>query len=94
MKDIPKEQMGPFYDRNTYLDDEKLYEYCVEKHLSWTSPELEKGEEGFEQNIKELIINKPEGKIIFTFDQPNQKVTSRELDADGNVIETIHYNYI
>lgn len=54
MKDIPKEQMGPFYDRNTYLDDEKLYEYCVEKHLSWTSPELEKGEEGFEQNIKEV----------------------------------------
>lgn len=62
----------------------------------------------FEQTIKEadnpisdngyvgneLIINKPSGKIIFTYDQPNQKVICNEYDAEENIIETIEYNYI
>ncbi|MBP3771216.1 MAG: hypothetical protein J6I53_00825 [Treponema sp.] len=52
--DIPKDQMSPYYNRVTSLDEEKLYAYCVNKHKRWTSPEREKGQEGYRQNINEV----------------------------------------
>ena len=54
LHDIPQEAVSPYYNRNIFLEGKKLEEYCIVKHKSWTSPELEKGEEGYRQNSAEV----------------------------------------
>ncbi len=53
--DIPEGVMYPYYNRDNYMDEEKLYQFCIEEHERWTSPEVEKGKEGYELNIFEVF---------------------------------------
>lgn len=55
-KDIPVENVDIFNKRTTFLEKEKLQEYCQQKHKSWTNPEHEKGEEGYKQNLEEVCL--------------------------------------
>ena len=52
--DISTEQMSPYYKRTSYLEEDELKDYCIEKHKSWTSADREKGQEGYNQNLKEV----------------------------------------
>ena len=38
------------------MDEKNLYDYCIEKHKSWTSPEGEKGKIGYDMNISEISL--------------------------------------
>ena len=54
--DVPVETMNPYYNRTTFMDEKNLYDYCIEKHKSWTSPEGEKGKIGYDMNISEISL--------------------------------------
>ena len=50
-RDIPKEQMSPYFNRTAFLEGERLLAYCIKKHEGWT--EMDKAG-GYEENIKEI----------------------------------------
>lgn len=52
--DIPEESMYPFYNRETYLDEEALCKFCIEEHKKWTAQEREMGQVGYEMNFSEV----------------------------------------
>ena len=52
--DVPVETMSPYYNRTTFMDEDKLHDYCIDKHKSWTTPEGEKGKIGYDMNISEV----------------------------------------
>lgn len=54
--DVPPENIDIFNGRTTFLEEEELREYCQEKHEGWTSPEYDKGEEGYKQNLAEVCL--------------------------------------
>ena len=35
--DKPVSHMNPYYYRNSYMEGDRLYEYCIKKHSGWTT---------------------------------------------------------
>ena len=49
--DIPAERINVFWNRTTYLDENKLKAICSKKYSVWTAVETEHGEKGFQYNF-------------------------------------------
>ena len=53
--DIPPEQMSPYFNRGSYLEGNELYDYCVNKHESWTThPRPTTPQEDYAQNLEQV----------------------------------------
>ena len=51
-RDIPTAQMTPYYNREKFLDEEKLHTYCIDKHTAWTTQGKESSpQQGYEENF-------------------------------------------
>lgn len=52
--DIPKENMDPYYNNNSVMNEEQLNDYCIKLHKNWTSREGDKGKFGYDFNTSEI----------------------------------------
>lgn len=51
-RDMTAKQISPFYNHDSHLEEDKIYDYCLAKYEEWTSPDLEQGQKGYEHNIQ------------------------------------------
>lgn len=53
--DFSPERLSPYFNRDTYLDGEELYNYCIKKHKEWTRCDDKITPKGYTQNLDKVV---------------------------------------